>query len=79
MNGLSPDAMSAEERLDEISLLLCRAIIRRRQRILADKTRDLSTNSLDFGESSRIPVARKTKERPLQNRRQLSRRLEGER
>ena len=63
MNGLDPDLMTPEERMDEIGVILGQAVIRRRKRIQSSKTNELSDYSLDFREKSRIPAHGKNKEK----------------
>ncbi len=63
MNGLDPDQMTPEERLDEIGMILAQALIRRKKRIQSSKTNELREYSLDFREKSRLPAHGKNKEK----------------
>ena len=45
MNGLDSEAMSAHERMAEISLILARGVVRRHQKL---KTKDVRDYSLDL-------------------------------
>lgn len=63
MNGLDPELMTPEERMDEIGMILGRAVIRRRKRIQSSKTNDLREYSLDFREKTRLPAHGKNKEK----------------
>lgn len=51
MNGLDSEAMSAHERMAEISLILARGIVRRRQKL---KTKDMRDYSLDLEEAGSL-------------------------
>jgi len=63
MNGLNPDQMVPEERLDEVGVILAQALIRRKKRIQSSKTNELREYSLDFREKSRLPAHGKNKEK----------------
>jgi hypothetical protein len=47
-NPLSPDLMTAEERLTEVALILAAGLVRLRHRRLLNKGNRLEKNSLDF-------------------------------
>lgn len=63
MNGMDPDAMTPEDRLHEIGVILARAVIRRRNRLQSSKSNGLQSYSLDFREASRLPAHGKNKEK----------------
>lgn len=48
MNGLNPDLMTADERLNEVSLILSRGIVRRLNKLKVNNSNDMRENSLDF-------------------------------
>ena len=59
MNGLDPNLMTAEERLDEVAEILSSAILRRRQRRVK-KTSEKANVSLDMCPKERLHVSDNT-------------------
>ena len=62
MNRLTPDIMTAEERISEVGLILSRGIARRLRKLKPEKPNDMRDNSLDFSPSGSIH-AKSRKER----------------
>ncbi len=54
MDGLNPALMSADERLNEVALILSRGITRRLIKLKTSNSKDMRENSLDFTASGSI-------------------------
>lgn len=54
MNRLTPDLMTADERLNEIGLILSRGIVCRLNKLKTNNSKDMRENSLDFREPGSI-------------------------
>ncbi|WP_096701358.1 hypothetical protein [Magnetospirillum sp. 15-1] len=62
-NALSPDRMTAAERLDEVANILATGLIRLKARKSSRLSADARDSSLDFmaGQSGHVPVNRRRK------------------
>ena len=54
MNGLNPALMTADERLNEVALILSRGIVRRLNKLKTNNFNEMSQKPLDFRERGRI-------------------------
>lgn len=54
MSSLEPTLMTADERMNEIGLILSRGIARRVQKLKSSQTKDMRDYSLDFSPSGSI-------------------------
>lgn len=54
MNGLNPALMTADERLNEVALILSRGIVRRLNKLKTNNFNEMSNKALDFRENGSI-------------------------